>query len=101
MPKFNIHILPEAHQEMDEIYSYIQNVYLAPTTATNYFNGILDKIHSLADYADIFTLNPFKFIQLHYGPEARTVTYKKVTIVYTIHGNDVVVRAVIPGSIIH
>ncbi|MDR3329020.1 MAG: type II toxin-antitoxin system RelE/ParE family toxin [Prevotellaceae bacterium] len=101
MPKFNVSITPGAHQDMEDIYGHIMEVYLAPATAKRYFNGILDKILSLAANADIFALNPFRYIQLRYGPGARTVAHKKVTIVYTIHGSDVVVRAVIPGSIIH
>ncbi|GHT13343.1 hypothetical protein AGMMS4956_09380 [Bacteroidia bacterium] len=93
--------MPIAGQEIIEIYDHIADVYLSPDTALKYRAGIHDKINSLADRADIFAISPFDYIQQRYGPDARTIVYKKVTIVYTIHANDVVVRAVIPGSIIH
>jgi plasmid stabilization system protein ParE len=100
MPKFRIHILPEAHQDIEDVYNHIFNVYAAPETAMKYREGIHAKIFSLASNADVFALNPFLYIQSRYGPGARTVVYKKITIVYTIHGSDVVIRATIPGSII-
>jgi hypothetical protein len=62
---------------MEDIYDHIMNVYLAPITAERYFNGILDKILSLADNADVFALNPFRYIQLRYGPGAQTIVHKK------------------------
>jgi plasmid stabilization system protein ParE len=101
MPKFNISITPEAIQDIDDVYDHIFDVYLAPDTAIKYREGIYAKILSLANNADIFAFNPFQYIQSRYGPCARTIVYKKVTIVYTIHSDDVVIRAVIPGSIIH
>ncbi|GHT66276.1 hypothetical protein FACS189452_01870 [Bacteroidia bacterium] len=101
MAKFIVHIMPAAGQEIVEIYDHIADVYLARDTAIKYRAGIHDKINSLAECADIFAISPFDYIQQRYGPCARTIVYKKVTIVYTIHNNDVVIRAVIPGSSIH
>jgi hypothetical protein len=35
-----------------------------------------------------------------YGPEARTITYKKMTIVYNVSGDYIIVRRVVAGSLI-
>jgi plasmid stabilization system protein ParE len=97
---FHVQILSEAWQDMHEIYDHIENVYFAPETAERYFNGMLEKIHSLTEHADIYASSDYDYIQDRYGPEARHINYKKVTIIYTIHDDHVIIRAVIAGSLI-
>jgi hypothetical protein len=49
---------------------------------------------------DLFATSQNEYVQKLYGPGARTVHYKKMTIVYSIVGDMVLIRRIIPGSTI-
>jgi hypothetical protein len=49
---------------------------------------------------EIFMLFPREYIQKFYGPNARTITYKKMTIVFNIIGDIVLIRRIIAGSLV-
>jgi hypothetical protein len=71
---------------------------MLPNTAIKYYNGIYDTIMELATTADIYAFTQSEFIQSRYGTESRTVRYKKMTIIYNIVGDRVLVRRIIAGS---
>jgi predicted metal-dependent hydrolase len=100
MPSYTIRLLPDAMNDIEEIYHYIAFVVREARTADKYVNGIMEKITVLAYVADCFAPHPRKYIQVKYGPDARTITYKKVTIIYTIQDDHVFIRRVIASSLI-
>ncbi|GHT53744.1 hypothetical protein FACS189451_01360 [Bacteroidia bacterium] len=100
MKKFFIRISPEAEMDIDRIYRYIAFELMSPLTASRYVEGILEKMDSLKTFADMLAPNQRPFLRNRYGNKVRTITYKKMTIVYNIIDDVVFVRCVMAGSII-
>jgi len=100
MKRYFIYISYEAKKNINEVYYYIAEELMLPLTANNYYGGILYTIRNLATTAGIYAFSQNEYIQSRYGRETRTVRYKKMTIIYNIIGNRVIVRRVIAGSLI-
>jgi plasmid stabilization system protein ParE len=100
MPQYTIYYTSKAKTEIATLRHYIVDELMTPLTADKYIDGILDKINSLTDIADIFAPSQLEYLQQRYGYYVRTITYKKMTIVYNIIGNIVLVRRVMESSLI-
>ena len=98
---YSIIVSPEAEADIDEVYDYIAFEALSPETALRYRMGIYDTIKKLTIVGAMLAISQQPFIIRRYGADARTICYKKITIVYNIIGNVVYVRSVMAGSLIH
>jgi plasmid stabilization system protein ParE len=94
MPQYTIYYTSKAKTEIAALRHYIVDELMTPLIADKYIDGILDKINSLTDIADIFAPSQLEYLQQRYGYDVRTITYKKMTIVYNI------VRRVMASSLI-
>ena len=92
LPRCEVIILPEARMEINDLYDYIAFDLSSPITAKEYRNGILDTIHNLALTGNMFPVNYNDSLQRQYGSSVRTVVYKKMTIIYTVGDNRIIVR---------
>jgi plasmid stabilization system protein ParE len=95
-----IQFTPTAEQDLDKLYDYIAYELALPMTAKKYRAGILETIDSLADFATAHPISQRAYLQALYGPFARTVCYKKMSIIYNIIGSEVLIRRVIAESLI-
>ena len=68
--------------------------------AGRYVDGILDTIYDLALNGHSYGVNYTDSLQRRYGRNVRTTRYKKMSIIYTIMGNFVIVHRVVAGSMI-
>jgi len=100
IPTFKVKLATIAEFDMLNTYNYIAFQLMQPDTAMKYLDGIQSTIHSLGRLAYIFAISQSDDIQRQYGPEARTVIYKKMTIIYNIFNKTVLVRRVIPSGLI-
>ena len=100
LPPYKIILTPEAKKEIDDVYKYIAFERSSPITAERYVDGILGSIYSLALNGSIYAINYNDRLQRQYGPNVRTVVYKKMTIIYTVMDNFVIVHRVVAGSLI-
>ena len=100
LPRLEVIILPEVRMEINKLYDYIAFDLFSPTVAREYRDGILDKIYSLALTGNMFAVNHRDSLQQEYGVSVRTAKYKKMTIIYTIENNFVIVHSVRPGNTI-
>jgi plasmid stabilization system protein ParE len=100
MSPYNIRFTPIAEQDLNALYDYIAYELSLPITAQKYRAGILETIDSLADFATAHPINQREYLQVLYGPFARTVRYKKMSIIYNIIGSEILIRRVIAGSLI-
>ena len=99
--EYSIVIDSDAEADIDEVYAYIAFEVMAPETAVRYYMGIYDTIKKLSVVGAMLAISQQQFILNRYGADARTICYKKMTIVYNIIGNVVYVRRVMAGSLIH
>ena len=88
-----------AQNDIYQVIDYISKIYKAPQTAESYLIGLFDTIFSLGNMAESILISTKTDI-LKYGMNARSIVFKKVIIVYTVHGNIVLVKAVISGALI-
>ena len=98
--EYFVRILPGAYDDIEELFRYIAYEVFAPVTADKYVDGIYNTLNSLSLLGGSYAVSQNQYIQQHYGPNARTVVYKKMTIVYCLVGNIVLVQRVMAGSLI-
>ena len=99
MKQYDIIISTEAMESIDKLVDYIHSQLEDPRAARQYHDGLIHTIQKLAFYAGSIGTN--EFVQAMFGLDARSVIYKKMTIIYVIRGNVVYVKRVIAGSMIH
>jgi plasmid stabilization system protein ParE len=100
MPQYTIYYTSKAKTEIAALRHYIANELMTPFTADKYIDGILTKINSLSSIADIYAPSQQEYLQQRYGDDVRTISYKKMTIVYNIIDGVVLIHRVIAGSLI-
>lgn len=89
-----------ANHDIAHLHNYIVTELSLPKTADTYIDGIYKSIDSLADYAHVHPVSQRVYLQILYGPLARTIRYKRMTIVYNIIGSMVFIRRVMAGRLI-
>ena len=99
MNKFSIIFSKPSKDDIDDLVNYIIGNCKSPETAADYTQGILKKINSLVNSADSFVLCNPKLLQ-HDSWDLRRINYKKMAIFYTIHGNTVLIRRIVPSAMI-
>ena len=97
---YTVRISPEAMNDIDDVYRYIADKIFQPETAQAYRHGLYATIYKLYLTGGAFAVNLNKTLQRQYGSEVRTVNYKKMTIIYSVAGEFVLVHRVIAGSLI-
>jgi plasmid stabilization system protein ParE len=96
---YTLRYSPQAANDAEGIVDYIEQMLFAPLAAERFAKGLLAKIATLRFTAGIYAISPHADV-LCYGSNARTVTYKGFTIIYTIHGSHVLVHRIVHGSLI-
>lgn len=97
--KYQLRYSDTALEDIRELRFVIRDIYKAPNTAIRYVQGLYNEILSLQtgpEYPPIQT-SPFF---LRYGTNARRINYKKMAIIYTVHGNIVYIHRIIPANLI-
>ena len=100
MKRYEISIMPEAMRDIDSLYMYIAYEIMMPMAAIRYRQGIVNTIRSLAYLPKGHSISDIERVQRHYGPYARTVCYKKMTVIYNVVGETVVIRRVLAGKLL-
>ena len=97
---YRIIVLPAAEDDIDNVYDYIAFEKHSLMTAERYVKGIYITIYGLALNGHSYGINYTDSLQRRYGRNVRTAPYKKMSIIYTIMGNFVIVHRVVAGSMI-
>lgn len=97
MKKYIVRISPDAQNDIFQIIEHISQIYKAPFTYERYLIELYDAIFSIENYAESIRISTKADI-LKYGLNARSIAFKKLIIVYTVHSETVIIQAVIPGA---
>ena len=100
MPNYAIEFSLTAKDDIKDTYNYIAYVLFEPLTAEKYIEGLYKAIGKLKIYGGSIAPNPRVAVQKRYGPNARTITYKKMTIIFNLKGNMILIRRVMASSLI-
>ena len=90
----------QARIDMHELNNYIAIEIGMPMTADKYRQGIRATIRKLAYFPKGHSVSDIEWVQRHYGTHARTVCYKKMTVIYNVVGETVVIRRVLAGKLL-
>lgn len=99
MKRYAVRITKSAQNDIYQVIDHISNIYKAPLTAEKFLIGLYDTIFSLENSAESILISTKTDI-LKYGINARSIVFKKLIIVYTVHGKIAFVRTVISGALI-
>jgi hypothetical protein len=83
---------------MLHLYDYIAYELAMPYTAIKYFDGVNDAINKLAVTGASYAVSQRESLKIKYGANVRTITYKKMAIIYNIVNDIILIRRVMPGS---
>ena len=100
MPNYTIEFNLTARDDIRDTYNYIAYVLFEPLAADKYIEGLYKAIGKLKTYGGAVGISQRASVQKRYGPNARTSTYKKMTIIFNVIGNVVLIRRVIASSLI-
>jgi plasmid stabilization system protein ParE len=97
MKKFNIVVSIDAFEDIQDLYYFIVSEYNSPLTAKRYVDGLYQTIKSLQITAESYSIRADLSL---YGNFVRRINYKKMAIIYTVHGNSVYIHRVIAASML-
>lgn len=96
---YRIKLSDDAVRDFDEYIHHIRAVYHAPITATKHYAGLSKCIDSLKYFPERHPLQTSNFF-LRYGPNVRRMNYKKMAIIYSVHGDIVYIHRIMPANLI-
>lgn len=96
---YQIRYADTALEDIKDLRIVIRDTYKAPNTAISYLQGLYDKISRLKTSAESYTIQTSSFFQ-RYGANTRRINYKKMAIIYTLHGDIIYIRRIIPANLI-
>jgi plasmid stabilization system protein ParE len=99
MSEYAIIISDEAKKDIDNLTDIIMYEYQAPFTAFKYMQELLEASLSLSHTAEAYPVQSNHSFR-KYGQYVRRINYKKMAIIYTVHGTTVYIQRVIPASVI-
>ena len=99
MKRYAVRITNKAQNDIYQVIDHISNIYKAPLTAERFLTGLYDVLFSLENSAESIRISTKSDI-LKYGINARSIVYKKLIIVYTVHRKIVLIKAIISGAVI-
>ena len=97
----DIAISTDADADIKKLYDYIAYELLNEDAAFGYWSGLYDTIDKLQYLGEVIAFSQQPYIQKRFGVFARTITYKKMTIVYEVINGVAYVHRVIPSKLIY
>jgi plasmid stabilization system protein ParE len=98
MTTYRIHFTREAKNDILYLYDYIAYELALPDTAFKYFKGMYVAIDKLAITGVSYAVSQSEYLKIKYGANVRTLTYKKMIIIYNVINDIILIRRVMPGS---
>ncbi len=99
MKRYSLKISEQAYKDVENLQFSIVNLFKSPLTAHRHVQGIIAEINSLRISAESYPISSQESILL-YGYNARRRNYKKMAIIYTVHGDLVIIRRVLFSQMI-
>ena len=100
MRKHVVKVTETALQDITNVHDYIAYELLEPATADKYIRGIYDAVKHLSLYGASIAVSDRDFLRKQYGLTVRSISYKKMAIVYTVENEQIVVQRIIAGALI-
>ncbi len=99
MKKYSIVYSQEANDDINALYYFIVNEYKTYQTADKYVQGLENTIKQLIFNAETFQVQTNRCLA-KYGTSIRRVNYRKMAVIYTVEDSVVLIKRVMPQSLI-
>lgn len=99
MRRFNVRTTSQADLDIENLHFNIFEICKSPLTSKQYIEGIYSEITQLSFSAESFPVSTLNSV-IKFGHNARRINYKKMSIIFTIHDNIVLIHRIIPGSML-
>ena len=100
MRKSVVKITNIALQDIENVHDYIAYELFEPITADKYIRGIYEAIKYLTLYGTSVAVSERESLLLQYGSTVRNIQYKRMTIIYTVENNNIMVQRIMAASLI-
>ena len=87
-------------QDIENVHDYIAYELLEPITADKYIRGIYNAIKHLSLYGASVAVSERDFLLSQYGSTVRNVSYKKMTVIYTINNSEIIIQRLMAVALI-
>ncbi len=99
LENYNLIISEEAKEDIANYVDHIIYTYKAPQTAKKHYLGLRAVLENIQKIPKAYTVRNHSSL-VQYGLNVRRANYKKMSIIFTINGNLVVVHRVLAASMI-
>jgi len=96
-----VDISPDADEDIEKLFNYIAFEAHNEDAAFGYRTGIIETIAKLSYLGEVIAFSQQPYIQKRFGAFARTIAYKKMTIIYEAINGVAYVHRVIPSKLIY
>ena len=96
MDRYIILFSDDAENDFNSYIDYILYECKSPLTALRNYEELAETINQLKISPESFPIQP----NLRYGFNVRRVNYKKMAIIYTVHGNVVYIHRILASAMI-
>lgn len=90
---------PDAESDIKELFHVITHLYKSPLTAGRYVQGLYEEILRLSTVAESLPIQTSASFR-RFGSNVRRINFKKMAVIYTVHGRIVYIHRVIPAKLI-
>lgn len=99
MSDFKILFSERAMNDVKSLYDFIDFTCKSPRTAKNYVFGLRDEIKKLSYSANAYVIQDDANYK-KYGTNIRRLNFKKMTVLFTLENNEVIILSIIPSGLI-
>jgi plasmid stabilization system protein ParE len=100
MRKYSIKVTEIALSDIENVHDYIAYELFEPITADKYIRGIYDAMKHLTFYGISVAVSERDYLLSKYGSTVRNITCKKMSIVYTVENEQIVIQRIVAGALI-
>jgi plasmid stabilization system protein ParE len=100
MKTYVIQVSLTAKQDIRDLYCYIAYKLFEPQLADKYIDGIYTAIQELSIYGGSVANSQRKYLQRKYGSGVRTITYKKMTVIFNVIDDMILIRRVMASQLV-
>jgi len=100
MYKHVVKITDKALQDIENVHDYIAYELFEPITADKYIRGIYDAIKHLSYYGASIAVSERDYLLSQYGLTVRNINYKKISVIYTIEDNEIIIQRIMAAALI-
>jgi hypothetical protein len=99
MNLYNVVLSQDAENDLQEYIDYIIVGCKKPLTALRHYEGLFDLLNGLKYMPERFAIQTGASF-LCFGSNVRRINYKKLAIIYTVHGNIVYILRIVTANLI-